>query len=81
LQPQGVSNSVSRPETLELLGTGPPTKEYNIVTHDVGHICGREWPCWTSVGEEALGSEDVQCPSVGECQGRRMKVGGWGASS
>jgi hypothetical protein len=40
-------------------------------------ICGRGWPCWTSVGGEALGPEGVQCPSVGECQGGNMGVGGW----
>jgi hypothetical protein len=29
------------------------------MAHDAGHICGREWPCWTSVGGEALGPEGV----------------------
>jgi hypothetical protein len=29
------------------------------------------------VGGEALGSESVRCPSVGECQGGKMEVGGW----
>ena len=38
-------------------------------THDSGHICGRGWPCWTSMGGTALGPEGVRCPSVGECQG------------
>jgi hypothetical protein len=28
----------------------------------------------------AFGPESVQCPSVGECQGRRMGVGGWGST-
>jgi hypothetical protein len=32
---------------------------------------------WTSVGGEALGPEGIQCPSVVECQGRKMGVGGW----
>ena len=41
-------------------------------THGSSHICGRGWPCWTSVGGEALGPEGVQCPSIGECQGERM---------
>jgi hypothetical protein len=28
-------------------------------THDSGHVCGRGWPCWTSVEGMALGPEDV----------------------
>ena len=44
-------------------------------TQGSGPICGRGWPCWTSVGV-ALGSEGVQCPSVGEFQDRKkMGVG------
>ena len=46
-------------------------------THGAGHICGRRWPCWTSVGGEALNPEGIQCPCVEEFQGRRMGVGGW----
>jgi hypothetical protein len=65
----------------ELLGIGPPTKEYTgIGTHGAGHIYGRRWPCWTSVGEEAIGPESIQCPSVGEYQGGRMEVG-WSGST
>lgn len=30
----------------------------------------------SSVGGEALGLEGVGCPSVGECQGRKMGVSG-----
>lgn len=41
-------------------------------THGSGHICGRGWPCWTSVGGAALGPEDFRCLSVGECQGWKM---------
>jgi hypothetical protein len=33
-----------------------------------------------SVGGEARGPERVQCPSVGECQGRRMGVGELGST-
>jgi hypothetical protein len=47
-------------------------------THGFGHICGRGWPCWTSVEREALGPEGVQCPSIEEH--RRCGVGdrnGW----
>ena len=49
-------------------------------THGAGHICDRGWPCWSSVGREALGSEGVRCPSVGECQGGMTGVGGWGST-
>ena len=29
------------------------------------------------MGGEALGPGKAQCPSVGECQGREVGVGGW----
>jgi hypothetical protein len=29
------------------------------------------------MGEEALGPVKAQCPSVGECQGVEVGVGGW----
>jgi hypothetical protein len=32
------------------------------------------------VGGEALGSECIQCPTVGECQGGKAGVGGWGST-
>jgi hypothetical protein len=50
-------------------------KKTHRATHGTGHICGRRWLYWTSVGEEGLEPEGVWCPSVGECQGRRMGVG------
>jgi hypothetical protein len=64
----------------ELLGTDPPTKNMHGGTHGAGHICGRGWPCWTSVGGEALWTEGARCSSVGECQYRRTGVGGWGST-
>ena len=36
-------------------------------THGPDHICGWRWPCWTSVGGETLGLENIRCPCVGEC--------------
>jgi hypothetical protein len=53
-------------------------KNTHGATHGTGYIGGRRWPCWTSVGGETLRPESIRCPSVGECQGRRMGVGGWG---
>jgi hypothetical protein len=55
-------------------GAGPPTKEYTW--RDLW-LRPHMWPCWTSVGGAALGPENVQCHSVGECQGRKWGVGGW----
>jgi hypothetical protein len=49
-------------------------KNTHGTTHGTGHICGRRWSCWTSVRGEAFSPEGVQCPSVGECQGRKMGV-------
>jgi hypothetical protein len=44
-------------------------------THGSGHICGRGWPCWTSVGGEALSLVGVPCPSVRGCQDGKAGVG------
>jgi hypothetical protein len=41
-------------------------KNIHEVTHGTGHICGRRWPCWTSVGREALGPVGIQWPTIGE---------------
>ena len=49
--------TVSTGQTFELPGTGPPTKYTHGATHGPGHICGRGWPCWSSVGGEAVGPE------------------------
>jgi hypothetical protein len=42
-----------------------------------GRVCGRGWPCWTSVEGAILVTMGVSGPSVGECQGRKVGVGGW----
>jgi hypothetical protein len=55
-------------------------KNTHGVIHGPGHICVRRWPYWISVGGEALGPEGVQCPNVGECQGRMIGVGGLGST-
>jgi hypothetical protein len=46
-------------------------------THGSCYTCDRGWPCWTSLGRMALGPEGAQCPSVGEWQGKKARVGGW----
>jgi hypothetical protein len=64
------SNSGNWPDPLELLLIWP--------TYGSSFICGRGWSCWTSVKGVALWLEGVRCPSVGECQGGKARVGGWG---
>ena len=59
----------------ELPGTKPPTKEQHGGTHGSSCICSRGWPCFTSMGGEALGPVKAQCSSVGECQDSEVGVG------
>ena len=75
--PMGVATvSTSQiPQSSQGLDHQPKSTHGGI--HGSCYICGRGWPCWTSVGGLALGPEGVQCPSVGECQGGKMGVGGW----
>jgi hypothetical protein len=46
-------------------------------THGSSCICSRGWSCRASVGREDLSPVKAQCPSVGECQGGKLGVGGW----
>jgi hypothetical protein len=46
-------------------------------THGSSCICIRGWPCWTSMGREALSPEKAPCSSVVECQDRKAEVGGF----
>jgi len=39
--------------------------------------CSRGWLCQASIGGEALGPVKARCPSEGECQSRKVGVGGW----
>jgi hypothetical protein len=39
-------------------------------------ICSRGWPCWSSMGGEALGPVKVLCSSIGDCQDQEAGVGG-----
>ena len=54
------------------------TKNAHGGTHGSNCICSRGWPSQSSMGEEALGSVKALSPSVGECQGQEVGVGGWG---
>jgi hypothetical protein len=73
---EGVGVSIGRTSWSSWALDRQPKNSHRAI-HGAGHICGREWPCWTSAGGEAIGSESVRCPSVGECQGSRTEVGGW----
>jgi hypothetical protein len=64
LQPHGGSNSVNRPDFQELLGTGPPTKEY---TWRDPRLWQHMWQRM-GVGGEALGREGVRCPVKGNAR-------------
>jgi hypothetical protein len=49
-------------------------------THGSGHICGRGWPCWTSVGGQPLGLRGG-C-SMLQCKGTPgVKEGAGGGST
>jgi hypothetical protein len=65
---------MNQPVPAELPGTKPPTCTHGG-THGSSYICSREWPCQSSVGGEAVGSVNVLCPSIGECQGQEAGAG------
>ena len=58
------------------LGLNHQSKKTNGGTHGSSCICSRRWPTWSSMGGEALGLVKVLCPSIGECQGQEVGVGG-----
>jgi hypothetical protein len=45
-------------------------------THGSSCLCIRGWLSRSSMGGEALGPVKALCPSVGECQGQKVRVGG-----
>ena len=66
LQPHGGSNSVNRPDPLELLGTGPPTKEYTWRGSWLWPHMWQRMALLALVRGEVNGPECVQCPSNGD---------------
>jgi hypothetical protein len=74
LQPHRKNNNINQADlpTPEIPGTKPPTKEYTWRKHGSSHICSRGWPCWASMGGEALGPLKALCPSI---QGREGRSG------
>jgi hypothetical protein len=45
-------------------------------THGSSYICSKGWPCWASMGREAIGLVKDQFPRVGEFEGSEVGVGG-----
>jgi hypothetical protein len=56
---------------------------YPVLPHPPNYvssvICSRGWPSQPSMGGEALGLAKFICPSIGECQGQEVGVGGLGS--
>ena len=77
MQPHGGSNSVKLQDPWSSLELDNQPKYTHGGTHGSGSIFRKGWTCWTSVGGEALGPEGALYPSVEECQGRKMGMGGW----
>jgi hypothetical protein len=69
------NNNINQPDLPELPGLNHQPRSIHGGTHDSIHMCSRGWPCWASVGEEALVPEKSQCPSVGECKSGDAGVG------
>ena len=71
---EGVCNPIGR-TTMSTNQTPPQSSQglnYQPRVHMKGPmgsscICSRGWPYLTSVGGEALGSVEAQCPSIGGC--------------
>ena len=47
--------------------------------HVTSCICSRGWPIQPSMGGEALSLVKITSPSIGECQGQEVGVGGLGS--
>jgi hypothetical protein len=58
------------------LGLNHQPKKTHGRAHGSNYICSRGWPSWSSMGGDALGPVKVQYPSIGECQGQEVGVGG-----
>jgi hypothetical protein len=58
------------------LGLNHQPKKTHGGTHGSSCICSRGWPSWSSMGGETLGPVKVLCPSIGNCQGWEVGMGG-----
>ena len=64
-----------KPQSYQELNHQP--KNTHGETHGSSCIYSRGWPCWTSMGGEALGPVKAQCLNIGECQAGKAGMGGW----
>jgi hypothetical protein len=63
--------TISTNETLQISqGLNNQPKSTHGGTHGSNRICSRGWPCWASMGGEALGPVKATCPSVGVFESR-----------
>jgi hypothetical protein len=74
LQPHRKNSNINQPNSAELPGINPLTKEYTRLQLNMW----QRMPCRSTIGVEVLGLVKAQCPSVGECEGREVRVGGRG---
>jgi len=76
---EGVCNLIRTtiPTNESSQGLNHHPKSTHALTNGSSCICSRGWPCWASMGGEALGPAKAGSSSVGECQGREARrVGG-----
>jgi hypothetical protein len=57
-------NNINQPEPQNFQGLNHQPKSIHGETHGSSCICSRGWPCWTSMGGEALGPEKARCSRV-----------------
>jgi hypothetical protein len=67
---------MNQPVPPKLPGMKHQPKKTHGGTHGSSCICNRGWPSRSSMGGEALGPVKARCPSVVECQGQEVGVGG-----
>jgi hypothetical protein len=58
-------NKTEPPHTQSSQGIIHEPKHIHGAIHGSSHICSREWTCWTSMGEEALGPQCRGMPGQG----------------
>jgi hypothetical protein len=67
----------TRPPAQSSQGLNHQPKSTHGGPHGSSHICNRGWPCWASVGGEALGSVKARYLSVRESQDGEVGMCGW----
>jgi hypothetical protein len=73
--PHRKSNNIKQPDQ-SYQGLNHQPRSTHGGTCGSSRLCSRGWPCWASMGEEALGPVKARCPSIGEFEVREAGVGG-----